>query len=370
MRRPIALSLRTAAVAVFLCAAVLAFSQNGPPPSMKGKTAEQTKKNIQVLKGLPAQHVDLVMNYFASSLGVKCGFCHVIDTTGWYMDRDDKPEKKTARRMIQMVMDINAKTFGGRDAVTCYTCHRGATTPANIIPLPLAAHAPQESEQEDAALPTAEQILAKYETALGGADAIAKIKSRKMTGVTVDGQGKESPLEIVIAAPGKYASKTTMREGAVRAIGFDGTSGWMSSPRGLRDLPPDAVEEMKKEATFYPLARLRAQAATMHVTGKDTVNGSQAYCVAAPGTEESELYYFDAATGLLVRQSTRITTMIGTIPEQTDYLDYRTVDGVKVPFAMRSAGVDPRDAGMERFTTIEQNTPVDQSVFAKPAAKK
>jgi len=368
MRRTFALSFRCAAVAVFLCSAALAVSQNGPP-STQGKTAEQVKKNIQVLKGLPAQHVDLVMDYFASSLGVRCEHCHVIDTTGWYMDKDDKPAKKTARRMIQMVIDLNAKTFGGRDAVTCYTCHRGATTPANIIPLPIAAHAPQQA-REEAALPTAEQLLAKYEAALGGADALAKIKSRKMTGVSVDGQGKESPLEIVLAAPGKYSSKTTMREGAVRAIGFNGTTGWMSSPRGVRDLPPDAVEEMKKEASFSPLARLRERVATMHVTGKDTVNGASAYCVAAPGTGETELFYFDAESGLLVRQATRTETMIGTIPEQTDYLDYRAVDGVKVPFVTRSAAVDPRDGATERFTTIEQNTPVDESLFAKPAAKK
>jgi photosynthetic reaction center cytochrome c subunit len=369
MRHIVALSFRSAAVALFLCAAAFALAQNGPP-STQGKTAEQVKKNIQVLKGLPAQQVDLVMNYFASSLGVKCGFCHVVDSTGWYMEKDDKPTKKTARKMIQMVMDLNAKSFGGRDAVTCFTCHRGSNDPASVITLPVVAHAQQEAPREEAGFPTAEQLLAKYETALGGADAIAKITSRKMTGVSVDGQGKESPLEVVLAAPGKYASKTTMREGMVRAIGFNGTSGWMSSPRGVRDLPPDAVEEMKKEASFYPLARLREHAATMHVTHKDSVNGSLAYCLAAPGAGETELFYFDAESGLLVRQATRTETMIGIIPEQTDYLDYRTVDGVKVPFAMRSAGVDPRDNTTERFTTIEQNTPIDESVFAKPAGKK
>ena len=369
MRRTIALSLRCAAVAAFLCSAALALSQGGAQ-SMQGKTAEQVKKNIQVLKGLPAQQVDLVMDYFAASLGVRCDHCHMIDTSGWYMDKDDKPAKRTARKMIQMVKDLNANSFGGRDAVTCYTCHRGGTTPANIIPLPIAAHAQQQEEHADAALPTAEQILAKYETALGGADAISKIKSRKMTGVSVNGQGMESPLVVVLAAPGRYASKTTMREGAVREIGFNGTSGWMSSPRGVRDLPPDAVEEMKKEASFYPLARLRAMSATMHVLKKDSVNGAAAYCLAAPGTGETELFYFDAESGLLVRQATRTETMIGTIPEQTDYLDYRTLDGVKVPFAIRSSAVDPRDGATERFATIEQNTPVDESMFTKPAAKK
>ena len=107
---------------------------------------------------------------------------------------------------------------------------------------------------------------------------------------------------------------------------------------------------MKKDAAFSPLSRLRAMSATMHVSMKDTVNGSPAYCVVAPGTGETELYYFDAENGLLVRQATRTMTMVGTIPGQTDYLDYRTVDGVKVPFIVRSSAVDPRDGATERFT--------------------
>ena len=43
-----------------------------PPTGEQVKTVEQVKKNIQVLKGLPASQLDIVMNYMASSLGVKC----------------------------------------------------------------------------------------------------------------------------------------------------------------------------------------------------------------------------------------------------------------------------------------------------------
>src|SRR5712672_2990765 len=100
------------------------------------KTVELVKKNIQVLKGMPASQLSMVMDYFAASLGVHCDHCHVIDATGWYMDKDDKPTKQTARKMIKMVMDLNVKEFGGRSAVTCYTCHHGSTEPAKIIPLP------------------------------------------------------------------------------------------------------------------------------------------------------------------------------------------------------------------------------------------
>jgi hypothetical protein len=369
MRRILSLFVFFAAVALLFSTTTPTFAQ-GSPPSTAGKTAGETKKNIQVLKTLPAAQLDMVMDFVASSLGVQCNHCHVIDTTGWYMDKDDKPAKKKARQMMQMVMDLNAKNFGGRDAVSCYTCHRGSTAPASVMSLPVPMAKAHEESKETANLPSAADLLAKYESALGGADAIAKVTSMKRTGVSVDGQGKESPLEIVQAAGNKYLSKVTIREGMVRAVGMNGASGWMSSPRGVRPLPPDAIEELKHEASFFPLASLREKAAAMRVLGKDTMNGATVYRVAAPGAESTNLYCFDAESGLLVREASMTTTMIGTIPEQTDYMDYRAVNGVKVPFVVRNSSVDAHDSATERFSSIEQNVAVDESIFTMPAGKK
>jgi hypothetical protein len=367
MRRIFSLSLCLAAAAIL--SSTPSFSQNAPP-SAQEKTAGEARKNIQVLKSLPNSQLDAVMDYMASSLGVQCNHCHVIDTTGWYMEKDDKQAKNKARKMMQMVMDLNAKNFGGRDAVSCFTCHRGSTEPADVMPLPLVTARPRAASQEDASLPSAEELLAKYEAALGGGDAMSKITSRRMTGVSVDAQGKESPLEIVQAAPGKYLSKVTMREGMTRAVGFNGSTGWTSSPRGIRELPADAAEELRHDAALFPLSRLRGRAPAMRVTGRDSVNGAAVYCVAAPGAEGTELYYFDAASGLLVREATLMTTPIGTIPGQTDYMDYRDVSGVKVPFIVATAAVDPRDGATHRFASVEQNIPVEESIFAMPAGKK
>jgi hypothetical protein len=156
----------------------------------------------------------------------------------------------------------------------------------------------------------------------------------------------------------------------VRTVAVNGTTGWMTSPRGMRDLPPDAVEEIKSEFPLFPLASMRAKAATMRVTGKDTVNGMTAFRAVTPGTDDTKVYYFDAATGLLVREASMTVTPVGTVPEQTDYMDYRDVTGVKVPFIVRTASVDPRHGSTRKFTTIEQNLAVDDAMFAKPEAKK
>jgi len=94
-------------------------------PPQPPKPAEEVFKNIQVLKGVPAPQLMAAMRSFSHSLGVKCDFCHVPPA----FEKDDKPEKQTARKMIQMAHQINADNFGGHMRVTCWTCHRGAAEP-------------------------------------------------------------------------------------------------------------------------------------------------------------------------------------------------------------------------------------------------
>ena len=60
--------------ALFLLAipAILA-AQQPPPP---GQLAEQVYKNIQALKGTPAELITPTMRVMARDLGVTCEFCH------------------------------------------------------------------------------------------------------------------------------------------------------------------------------------------------------------------------------------------------------------------------------------------------------
>ena len=96
------------------------------PAGSKEERAEQKYKNIQLLKGIPSERLTKIMFAFKSSLGVDCTHCHIKDQ----FEKDDKPTKQTARKMIQLVRDTNAK-LGGAARVTCFTCHRGQTRPAS-----------------------------------------------------------------------------------------------------------------------------------------------------------------------------------------------------------------------------------------------
>src|SRR5947209_1348420 len=108
----------------------LARGQSTPPKPMSDvgaapKLAEEEYKNIQALKGIPADQVIPSMQFIAASLGVECEYCHVPRQ----MEKDDKKPKVTARKMIAMMMAINKESFEGHREVTCYSCHRGSASP-------------------------------------------------------------------------------------------------------------------------------------------------------------------------------------------------------------------------------------------------
>ena len=81
-----------------------------------------------------------------------------------------------------------------------------------------------------------------------------------------------------------------------------------------------------------------------------------------------ERLYFDIQIGLLLRRSVNVTTMIGVIPEQFDFEDYRDAGGIKLPFTICISSIDSFFSSTRKFTEIKLNVPVDQSKFSKPAA--
>src|SRR5437763_1036040 len=89
--------------------------------------SEQAFKNVKVLKGIPVSEFMDTMSFFAASVGLNCVYCHVEQSMeNWDRFAEDVPRKQTARAMILMVNALNKSSFGGKRALTCYSCHRGA----------------------------------------------------------------------------------------------------------------------------------------------------------------------------------------------------------------------------------------------------
>src|ERR1043166_1642128 len=122
-------------IAVIACAVLVpsvcsgqANSKTSAAIQSRPLVAEQKYKNIQVLKGTPAEQLVPAMQFITASLGVECAFCHMEN----HFDEDDKKPKQIARKMMQMMTSINQDSFEGQCEVTCNTCHRGSPIPVGI----------------------------------------------------------------------------------------------------------------------------------------------------------------------------------------------------------------------------------------------
>jgi hypothetical protein len=365
-------TLKLSALLLFVLASFLAFITSGLAQQQQGgdKPAEQVRKNIQVLKGLPDSQVIPVMQFMSTSLGVNCAFCHVNTGGKWEFEKDDKPEKITARKMILMQFGINKGNkdiFGATGAISCFTCHRGQTKPQVMPMLPVSLPAGEAKAAEP--LPTVDQVLDKYVQAMGGRAAIEKLKSRVMKGSQITADGTAIPVETYQAAPDKVVSILTTPKQGVMMSGYNGHIGWVKNQRGQRELSGAQLADMKRGADFYGDLKLKEMFPGLEVVDREKVGERDAYVLASQSSPSRiEKLYFDTQTGLLLRIQTITQTLLAPIPEQTDFEDYRDVDGIKLPFTIRQSAVDARNGWTRKYTEIKQNVPVEDAKFNPPPA--
>jgi hypothetical protein len=231
------------------------------------------------------------------------------------------------------------------------------------------------------ALPTADQILAKYVQALGGEQALRKVTSRAITGTqyipTGPGGVVPTPAAVERLQKAPNLSVTTYRAPTYAiAEGYDGMTAWTQNQAG-RVLEPVKVDvgRAARAADLYEPLNLKQEYAQLTVRGIEKVDGRDAYLVVGvPAGDKPESLYFDAQTGLLLRKQTVLSTPIGDSPFQTDFDDYRdTGSGVKFPFLIK---MNPANARTElapeatlRVIKVEDNAAIDAAKFVKPVSK-
>jgi len=366
-----------------VCTLSVAPASGQAAPAQKPQMAEDVFKNIQVLKGVPVDEFMDTMGFFAASLSLNCTDCHGDASGGdWARYADDLPLKQTARKMILMVNALNKNNFGGARVVTCYTCHRGDQVPKVIPSLALQYGEPAPDDPNEVVLPvqapagtSADQIFDKYIQALGGTQQLAKLTSFTAQG-TYEGYDtghQKVPVEIYAKAPGLRTTivHTAPKETSVRTC--DGSAGWIASPDKpvpLMALTGGELQGAKMDAMLsFPAAARIKQTFTQWRAGSATIGDEDVAVVqgTSPGRPSVKLY-FDAKSGLLVRQVRYASSAVGTNPIQVDYSDYRDVAGVKMPFQWTVTWTDGQST--TDLSAVQPNAAIDAAKFAKPAPAK
>jgi outer membrane lipoprotein-sorting protein len=368
-------------------------AQQGPggqqaPPGPTGPLAPEKYKNIQVLTNVSADQLDTTMRYVSASVGMRCSDCHVVEPGApAAFEKDDKRAKQTARQMMKMVYAINAGGFGVQ--VECGTCHAGQNRPAGM---PMAAMlTPEQVAQmtppspppgaglqgpqgaagasgggrgpgRGAPGPPVADVVDKYLAAIGGRAAAEKMQSLSMNGTVTSRTGLSVAFTIE-EKPNKYRESRQTTPNAM-IHGFDGKAGWQRTAN-TGDLTGFQLDQALRLSDLGLVLHLndkytnvQSSGRPMQVEGKDTtvVSGR-----VGPATEQ---FFFDSSSGLLLRRVVATRTTLGTMREQIDYADYRSVGDLKLPFEMKLTTWNTLDTF--KVADAKVNVALDDARFSKP----
>ncbi len=227
---------------------------------------------------------------------------------------------------------------------------------------------------------TADEVIEKYLTALGGRAALAKLTSRSTTGtmtLTTPAGDVSGPIETLNQQPNKSRTLIKMDLTSLGAgpmtidQRFDGTSAYvLDSLRGNRDITGNQLENMKNSVFPNPFLNYKERGMTVELAGKEKVGEREAYVlIVKPKSGSVARQFVDAESYLPVKLVVKIDIPeIGQVEQTSEFSDYRDVDGIKIPFTVKAT------SAVQSFTIsvtkVEHNVKIDEALFSKPATGK
>ena len=224
---------------------------------------------------------------------------------------------------------------------------------------------------------TADDVVEKYLAAIGGRAALAKITSRLTTGtitLSLPNGPVSGSIEVLNQQPNKSRTLTKLDLTSVgagqltREQRFDGNTGYiLDSLQGNREITGNQLENMKNAMFPTPLLTYKERGATVELAGKEKVDGRDTYVlIFKPKSGSVARQFIDAETYLPARIVVKLDVPEagGEVEQTSDLSDYRVVDGIKIPFALKVSSA--AQSFSIAVTKVEHNVKIDEAVFLRP----
>jgi hypothetical protein len=218
-----------------------------------------------------------------------------------------------------------------------------------------------------AATDTLDQVIAKHIAARGGADKWSAIRTMVVTGSQTS-FSKTAPFTLIRERDAKFHLDSQMGGKKVE-IGFDGTSGWWDNhwfQEGAAPIKGADVPVVLRDADFVnPFFDYRARGHEVKLIGKSEFEGVESIAIEVKRADGmSETWHLDPKTYLEFARESPGSDFGSPMPLRTYYDDFRTVDGVKMPFRIESQWYTRER--IWNVDKIETNVPVDEKIFLMP----
>jgi hypothetical protein len=205
-----------------------------------------------------------------------------------------------------------------------------------------------------------ESILADYVKAVGGYTAVDQLKSRE----TVADLHRGPRITLYWQKPNRVLSMSKKER-----TGFDGTAGWtLSKKRKVKKLAKGAELPIEMDANPLRYVHIQDFYTELNPAPAERIDGERMEVIVAPNSLSATKLYFDAGTHLLrlVSENGEVSAYFKNIVE---YLDYREVDGVRLPFRILHATTEPGGVSEDlRVKKITHNVQLQPEIFSKPQA--
>lgn len=209
---------------------------------------------------------------------------------------------------------------------------------------------------------TVDEIIAKNLAAKGGAEKLRALQTLRQTGsITI--QGMNATMTTSFKRPSMNRQEITIMGQNIVMV-FDGTKGWMLNPMvgtEAMQMPVEQVEMMKDQSDFDgPLLDYKARGFQVELVGVEDVGGKKGFHLrVARKTLPPQDLYLDTTTYLEIKMS---TTVPGSGVMEVQFGDYRTVDGLTMPYSLKSLAAGMTVSEM-KIDKIEFNVKLDDATF-------
>ncbi len=224
---------------------------------------------------------------------------------------------------------------------------------------------------------TANDVIEKYLTAVGGKEKIGAIKTVKMTGKGKK-QGMEFPMVMHQKAPNKQKQTINFQGKDIVVSSFDGKEMWTTNFMNMKPEKSEA-EDSENAALDEDIPDLfyeyQKKGYKVELEGEESIEGTDCYRIKLTKkpikvdgkTEENvSQYYFDKENGVLILM--KMTGKKGPgkgITMDSYFSDYQEVNGVVLPFTI-SQKVNGQEVFSINIEKIELNIGIDDKEFAFP----
>jgi zinc protease len=237
------------------------------------------------------------------------------------------------------------------------------------IPPPPGGAENQEPAKPAASNPEGKALAAKVVNALGGLAKLQSVKAMHASIAESEAQGAPTPVEVTIAFPDHMRVDVQTPNGSLM-IAVSPDSGFMSMPgMGTRSLPPAQKDEMLAELhhdLIYIAQHVNDPTFTFAAGGTEKVGDVQTTTVDIGGAVPWVRWYVDPQSGRILREDYKGLAQSGPFQGQTDLSDWRTADGLTLPYLHKNKQ-NGQDTSTAEFKQVQVNPPIDPKLFEKPA---